>query len=66
MGVRHVGLVTGSGVMTLEPIGRGDGSGFTGTRFAWTERLTFPWWMGGPLGATASLTGPGPGVAAEP
>ena len=55
MGVRHVGLVTGSGVMTLEPTERGQGSGFTGTRFAWTERLIFPWWMGGPLGATASL-----------
>lgn len=45
MGVRHSGLVTGDGKFTLEPI-RGNR-----TRFAWEERLTFPWWMGGSLGA---------------
>ena len=45
MGIRHVGLVTGDGVFTLrsEPRGR--------TRFTWTERLRFPWWMGGRIGS---------------
>jgi hypothetical protein len=44
MGVRHVGLVTGVGRFTLEP------AGDDLTRFVWEETLTFPWWMGGPLG----------------
>jgi hypothetical protein len=46
MGVRHVGLVTGSGVFTLAPIDLG-----RRTRFTWRETLTFPWWFGGPVGA---------------
>ena len=46
MGVRHVGMVTGTGEFTLvsTPPGR--------TEFIWREKLTFPWWMGGVLGAT--------------
>ncbi|MCU1453678.1 MAG: hypothetical protein JWN46_1824 [Acidimicrobiales bacterium] len=44
IGVRHVGLVTGSGRFTLRRARGGR------TRFAWDERLTFPWWMGGPVG----------------
>jgi hypothetical protein len=44
MGVRHVGLVRGDGAFTLRA-SRG------GTRFTWRERLVFPWWLGGPLGA---------------
>jgi hypothetical protein len=46
MGVRHTGLVTGTGRFTLTPIDFG-----RRTRFAWQEVLTFPWWMGGPIGA---------------
>jgi len=44
MAIRHVGLVTGTGRFTLR---RRRG----GTRFVWSERLRFPWWMGGPVGA---------------
>ena len=46
MGVRHSGVVTGSGHFTLEPIDLG-----RRTRFTWTEELVFPWWLGGALGA---------------
>ena len=45
MGVRHTGVVTGSGVFTLEPIDLG-----RRTRFTWTEELRFPWFLGGRLG----------------
>jgi hypothetical protein len=44
MGIRHVGLVTGTGRFTLRRRRRGR------TRFTWEERLVFPWWMGGPVG----------------
>jgi hypothetical protein len=43
MGVRHTGLVTGTGRFTLR---RRPGSR---TRFTWRERLDVPWWLGGPL-----------------
>jgi hypothetical protein len=49
MGVRHVGLVTGEGVFTLRPAGRRFRRRAS-TRFEWSERLVFPWWMGGPVG----------------
>ena len=45
MGVRHTGVVTGTGEFTLQPI---DDSR---TKFTWSEELVFPWWLGGPLGA---------------
>jgi hypothetical protein len=45
MGVRHTGVVTGSGVFVLEPIDLG-----RRTRFTWTEELHFPWFLGGRLG----------------
>lgn len=45
MGVRHVGLVRGTGRFTLTP-----SDGGAHTRFTWSEKLTFPWWLGGSLG----------------
>jgi hypothetical protein len=45
MGVRHVGMVTGTGEFTLKGNRRGR------TKFTWKEKLNFPWWMGGPFGA---------------
>ncbi len=45
MGVKHVGMVTGTGVFTIEPLGNGQY-----TKFTWSEKLTFPWWLGGPIG----------------
>ena len=44
IGVRHVGVVTGTGRLTLTPEGGG-------TRFSWDEQLAVPWWLGGPLAA---------------
>jgi hypothetical protein len=44
MGVRHVGLVTGSGAFTLRT------AGVDRTEFLWDETLRFPWWMAGELG----------------
>ena len=46
MGVKHVGIVTGTGVFTLEPVANG-----ARTLFQWEEELIFPWFLGGPLGA---------------
>jgi len=45
MGVRHTGVVTGTGMFELEPIDLD-----RRTRFTWTEDLTFPWFLGGRLG----------------
>src|SRR3954454_24331298 len=44
MGVRHTGLVTGTGVFTLESARKDR------TKFTWDEQLTFPWWLGGTVG----------------
>ena len=46
MGVRHHGLVAGTGRFTLSPAVQG------GTLFAWEEELRFPWFLGGPVGAS--------------
>lgn len=40
--VRHVGLVTGTGRLSVEP--GGDGS-----VIGWDEELEFPWWLGGSI-----------------
>ncbi len=44
MGVRHDGVVTGTGRFTLER------AGAAATVFSWEETLRFPWWLGGRLG----------------
>jgi uncharacterized protein YndB with AHSA1/START domain len=48
MGVRHAGVVSGTGIFVLEPIDLG-----RRTRFIWTEDLDIPWFLGGRLGAVA-------------
>jgi carbon monoxide dehydrogenase subunit G len=45
IGVRHTGVISGTGTFTLTPLESG-----TRTRFSWSEKLTFPWWLGGYLG----------------
>jgi hypothetical protein len=45
MGIEHRGVVTGRGRFTLKRRRGGR------TRFRWEERLRFPWWIGGPVGA---------------
>jgi hypothetical protein len=50
MGIRHTGVVTGTGRFTLEEI-PGEPGGPFGTRFTWEEVLHFPAWMGGGLGS---------------
>jgi carbon monoxide dehydrogenase subunit G len=45
MGVRHTGVVTGTGRFTLKKARGGR------TQFQWKERLVFPMWLGGPVGA---------------
>ncbi len=45
MAIRHEGLVTGTGEFVLSEIDEAT------TRFRWSERLTFPAYFGGALGA---------------
>jgi uncharacterized protein YndB with AHSA1/START domain len=42
MGIRHAGLVRGTGRFSIDPSG-------PGTVFTWEERLSFPLWLGGEL-----------------
>ena len=44
MGVKHVGLIKGTGTFTLD-------SRDSETLVTWQEDLKFPWWGFGPLGA---------------
>lgn len=44
VGVRHRGLITGSGRFVLAPMAGG-------TQFSWIEELSFPWYVGGPVAA---------------
>jgi uncharacterized protein YndB with AHSA1/START domain len=53
MGVRHRGAVSGKGAVTLRRV-RGGRRGSVRTRFTWTERLRFPWYLGGPFGSLAA------------
>jgi hypothetical protein len=47
IGIRHTGVVTGTGRFTLRRARHGR------TRFTWEERLVFPVWMGGRPGSVA-------------
>lgn len=44
IGVRHRGVVSGTGRFTLERLDRGER-----TRFTWEERLAFPWRLATPI-----------------
>lgn len=44
MGVRHEGVVTGEGEFQLTALAGGR------TEFSWREDLSFPLWLGGPIG----------------
>jgi carbon monoxide dehydrogenase subunit G len=46
--VSHKGLFTGTGEFRLESVGE------LKTRFTWDERLDFPWYFGGPIGAAVA------------
>ena len=49
MGVRHEGVVQGTGRFTLRRRRGGR------TRFTWDERLVAPWRLGGPVGAFVAV-----------
>jgi len=49
IGVRHTGIVRGEGVIRLRRRRRGR------TKVTWSERLRFPWWLGGPITAWGAV-----------
>jgi uncharacterized protein YndB with AHSA1/START domain len=42
--VTHHGLIKGEGVLSVEETD-------SGSRVSWVERISFPWWLGGPITA---------------
>ncbi|HWW54699.1 MAG TPA: SRPBCC family protein [Acidimicrobiales bacterium] len=44
VGISHRGVVSGTGRLSVKRRGR------AGSTVTWDERLSFPWWLGGPLG----------------
>jgi len=46
--VRHKGIFTGRGEFRLEAVGP------LKTRFTWDEKVGFPWYFGGPIGASVA------------
>lgn len=48
MSVRHSGVVAGDGTLRVDAVAGG-------TRVTWTEKLRFPWYLGGPVTALAVL-----------
>ncbi len=51
MGIRHIGVVTGTGRFTLEEVAARPGH----TRFTWEESLRFPPWLGGSVGGRVAV-----------
>ena len=47
IGVFHQGLFSGRGEFLLTDVG-------SATRMTWRENLAFPWWCGGPFGASVA------------
>lgn len=47
LAIEHVGAVRGTGELALTVHG-------SGTTVTWTERLRFPWWLAGGVGARAA------------
>ncbi|MGH9139241.1 MAG: SRPBCC family protein [Acidimicrobiales bacterium] len=54
IGVRHVGVVTGVGQLSMRRAGRARPPRPHQTKVTWDERLRFPWWLGGPVTAQAA------------
>ena len=45
---RYDGSLSGQGIITVKRHGRGR------TKVTWSARVRLPWWLGGPVGATAT------------